>query len=63
MPIITNKINLVIGLGRSRFWAAKFLNSIGERVIVLEEKTNDQLVIYKTDLENIGYRSLFRISI
>ena len=54
MPINTNKINLVIGLGRSGYWAAKFLNSIGERVIVIEEKINDQLAIYKKDLENIG---------
>ena len=54
MPLITNKINLVIGLGRSGYWAAKFLNSKGERVIVLEEKINDQLIIYKKDLENIG---------
>jgi len=54
MPKITNKINLVIGLGRSGYWAAKFLNSKGERVIVLEEKINDQIVIYKNDLENIG---------
>jgi len=45
MPIITNKINLVIGLGRSGYWAAKFLNSKGERVIVLEEKINEQLAI------------------
>ncbi len=54
MPVITNKINLVIGLGRSGYWTAKFLNSIGERVIVIEEKINDQLAIYKKDLENIG---------
>jgi len=54
MPIITNKINLVVGLGRSGYWAAKFLNSRGKKVIVLEEKINDQLAIYKKDLENIG---------
>ena len=54
MLIITKKINLVIGLGRSGYWAAKFLNSKGEKVIVLEEKINDQLEIYKKDLENIG---------
>ncbi len=54
MPIISNKINLVIGLGRSGYWAAKFLNSIGEKVIVIEEKINDQLSIHKKDLENIG---------
>ncbi len=54
MSIITNKINLVVGLGRSGYWAAKFLNSIGENVIVIEEKVNDQLAISKKDLENIG---------
>ena len=54
MPIVKNKINLVIGLGRSGYWAAKFLNSLGERVIVLEEKINDQLVNLKKELENIG---------
>jgi len=45
---------LVIGLGRSGYWVAKFLNSRGERVIVLEEKINDQLEIYKKNLENLG---------
>ncbi len=54
MPLITNKINLVIGLGRSGYWAAKLLKSKGERVIVLEEKINKQLEIHKHDLENIG---------
>ena len=54
MPIKTNKINLVIGLGRSGYWAAKFLNSKGEKVIILEEKISDQLAIYKKDLENVG---------
>ena len=54
MKTIRNKITLIIGLGRSGYWAAKFLNSKGERVIVLEEKINDQLAIYKKDLENIG---------
>ena len=56
MSIITNKINLVIGLGRSGYWAAKFLNKNRERVIVLEEKINDQLAIYKKDLENTGIK-------
>ena len=54
MAIITNKINLVIGLGRSGYWAAKLLNSKGEKVIVLEEKINYQLTIYKQELENDG---------
>ena len=54
MPIISNKIILIIGLGRSGYWAAKFLNSKGGKIIVLEEKRNDQLAIQKKDLENIG---------
>ena len=60
MPMITHKINLVIGLGRSGYWAAKFLNSKGEKVIVLEEKINDQIAIYKKDLENIGIEVFLR---
>ncbi len=32
------KINFVIGLGKSGFWAAKFLRSINKRVIVWESK-------------------------
>ena len=31
-------INLVIGLGKSGFWAAKYLRSINKRVIVWESK-------------------------
>ena len=62
MQIISNKINLVIGLGRSGYWAAKFLNSIGEKVIVIEEKINDQLSIYKKDLENIGIEVFLEIA-
>ena len=34
------KINFVVGLGRSGFWAAKFLRSMGKKVIVLESKEN-----------------------
>jgi len=58
MGVINTKINLVIGLGRSGYWAAKFLNSKGKRVIVLEEKINNQLTIYKKDLEKIGVEVL-----
>ena len=50
------RINLVIGLGKSGYWAAKFLNSKKERVFVLEENKNDQLEIYKKELENIGIK-------
>ncbi len=48
------KIYLVIGLGKSGYWAAKFLKSEGKRVIILEEKTNEKLKFFKKDLENIG---------
>ena len=34
------KINFVVGLGRSGYWAAKFLRSMGKKVIVLESKKN-----------------------
>ena len=54
MPKIKNEITIVIGLGRSGYWAAKFLNSKGKRVIVLEEKISDHLASCKKDLENDG---------
>ena len=54
MQLLKKNFHLIIGLGRSGFWAAKFLRSKGERVIVIEEKINDQLIINKKDLENIG---------
>ena len=38
------KINFVVGLGRSGFWAAKFLRSMGKKVIVLESKENEELL-------------------
>ena len=48
------KIYLIIGLGLSGYWAAKFLNSIGRRVIILESKSNPQLIINKKELESAG---------
>ena len=54
MQLSKGNINLVIGLGRSGYWAAKFLNSIGKKVIILDECLNDQLLIYKNELESIG---------
>ena len=48
------KINFVIGLGKSGFWAAKFLKSIGKKVIVIENKKNKQLQKCKEELEEIG---------
>ena len=37
------KLNFVIGLGKSGFWAAKFLKSIDKRVIVWESKNSKRL--------------------
>ena len=37
------KINFVVGLGRSGFWAAKFLRSMGKKVIVWENKENKEV--------------------
>ena len=58
MPIKNNskkeeKINFVIGLGRSGFWAAKYLRSIGKRVIVWESKENKELLETKEILEKL----------
>ncbi len=58
MPIKNNskkeeKINFVIGLGRSGFWAAKYLRSIGKRVIVWESKENKELLERKKILEKL----------
>ena len=61
MPI-SKTINLVIGLGRSGYWAAKFLNSQNEKVIILEEQINEQLKIYKAELERIGIKVYLKFS-
>ena len=45
------KINFVIGLGKSGFWAAKILRSMGKRVIVLEKDENKELLETKEVLE------------
>ncbi len=47
------KINFVIGLGRSGFWAAKFLRSKGKKVIVWESKQNDELLKKKELLKKL----------
>ena len=47
------KINFVIGLGRSGFWAAKFLKGIGKRVIVWESNKNKKLIETKEKLEKL----------
>ena len=47
------KLNIVIGLGKSGFWAAKFLKSIDKRVIVWESKNNKRLSRTKQELEKM----------
>ena len=47
------KINFVVGLGRSGFWAAKFLKSMGKKVIVWENKENKELLEKKKLLEKL----------
>ena len=45
------KINFVVGLGRSGFWAAKYLRSINKRVIVWESKDGKEFLEAKKELE------------
>jgi len=47
-------INLVIGLGKSGFWAAKYLRSINKRVIVWESKDGSEFLERKTALEELN---------
>ena len=47
-------INLVIGLGKSGFWAAKYLSSIDKRVIVWESKYGKEFLEKKTKLEELN---------
>jgi len=47
-------INLVIGLGKSGFWAAKYLRSIDKRVIVWESKDGKEFLETKTELEELN---------
>ena len=51
-------INLVIGLGKSGFWAAKYLRSINKRVIVWEIKDGIEFLERKTALEAVSYTHL-----
>jgi len=46
-------INLVIGLGKSGFWAAKYLRSLNKRVIVWESKDGIEFLERKTALEQL----------
>jgi UDP-N-acetylmuramoylalanine--D-glutamate ligase len=59
MPINNNstnggKINFIIGLGRSGFWAAKYLRSMGKKVIVWESNENEELLETKEVLEKLN---------
>ena len=47
-------INLVIGLGKSGFWAAKYLRKINKRVIVWESKDGIEFLERKTELEELN---------
>ena len=47
-------INLVIGLGKSGFWAAKYLRSLNKRVIVWESKDRIEFLERKTELEELN---------
>ena len=49
-------INLVIGLGKSGFWAAKYFRSINKRVIVWESKDGIEFLERKTELEELNIR-------
>ena len=52
------KINFVIGLGKSGFWAAKFLKIIGKHVIVMENRKNKHIEKAKEELEKINIKVL-----
>ena len=47
-------INLVIGLGKSGFWAAKYLRRINKRVIVWERKDGIEFSEMKTELVELN---------
>ena len=53
-PSKRKNINLVIGLGKSGFWAAKYLRSIDKRVIVWESKDGIEFLERKTALEELN---------
>ena len=38
-----NKVYLVIGLGRSGYWVSKFLSSQGEKIIVIESNSDNEI--------------------
>tara|TARA_Y100001970_G_scaffold72954_1_gene92546 strand:+ start:1086 stop:2492 length:1407 start_codon:yes stop_codon:yes gene_type:complete len=47
-------INLVIGLGKSGFWAAKYLRSIDKEVVVWESKDGKEFSETKKELEKLS---------
>ncbi|WP_288261831.1 UDP-N-acetylmuramoyl-L-alanine--D-glutamate ligase [uncultured Prochlorococcus sp.] len=51
---IRKNINLVIGLGKSGFWAAKYLRSMDKKVIVWESKDGKEFFNTKTELEELN---------
>ena len=53
---IESKSTLIIGLGISGFWAAKYLSSQGEKVIVYESKIDEKLVEDREKLEKFGIK-------
>ena len=53
----SNKKNfLIVGLGKSGFWAAKFLHTQGNNVLVIDEGSNKDLSNSKNILEKVGIR-------
>jgi len=48
------KLNYVIGLGKSGYWAAKYLSSKNKKVVVIESDNNKNLYACKNKLEEIG---------
>ena len=52
-----NKKNyLIIGLGRSGFWAAKLLQNSGNKVLVIDESNNSELSNSQKLLEKDGVK-------
>jgi len=54
----TNKVYLVIGLGRSGYWVSKFLSSQGKKIIVIESNSDNEICKLKKKLEKIGVKVL-----
>ena len=52
----TKKNYLIIGLGKSGFWAAKFLQNLGNKVLVIDENKNQKLANSQKTLEKDGVK-------